>query len=48
MGFSSIGNVELPRGLAAESGQKLTLLRSQGPDSGTVVIGFQMWELTRE
>ncbi|MFE6597081.1 methyltransferase domain-containing protein [Streptomyces albidoflavus] len=48
LGFSSIGNVELLRALAAESGQKLTLFRSQGREVDTMVIEFQMWELTAE
>ncbi|ESP97060.1 methyltransferase small [Streptomyces sp. GBA 94-10 4N24] len=36
------------RVLAAESGQKLTLFRSQGREVDTVVIEFQMRELTAE
>ncbi|RZD58835.1 SAM-dependent methyltransferase [Streptomyces albidoflavus] len=48
LGFSNIGNVELLRALAAESGQKLTLFRSQGREVDTMVIEFQMWELTAE
>ncbi|MFJ4376944.1 methyltransferase domain-containing protein [Streptomyces albidoflavus] len=48
LGFSSIGNVELLRALAAESGQKLMLFRSQGREVDTMVIEFQMWELTAE
>ncbi|MFW6725139.1 methyltransferase [Streptomyces sp. MAR4 CNY-716] len=47
LGFSSIGNVRLLRQLATEAGGELTLLRSQSRDLGTVVIEFQMWELTR-
>ncbi|UYM23690.1 hypothetical protein NQP46_09205 [Streptomyces albus] len=48
LGFSSIGNVDVLRVLAAESGQKLTLFRSQGREVDTVVIEFQMRELTAE
>lgn len=46
LGFSSIGNVDLLHRPAAESGQKLTLLRSQGRFPDTVVIEFQLWWLT--